>query len=156
MATKPEERGTDFESLLSLHRYFLNADYLRDVFEKRLREQNTRHVSGDSRWIGDHIAMSQWYASVYVVIEGWRECRPGDDRLAVLLKADYMDKLRVFRNQMFHFQRSYDNRKLLHFLGEADGDAEAAAGWIRAVHAALGQAIESELQSILDARTSGR
>ncbi|WP_127483221.1 hypothetical protein [Microbacterium oxydans] len=153
MVAAADEDGKTFESLLSLHRYFLNADYLRDAFQKRMNTRTSASADSLTATMDDHIALSQWYASIYVVIEGWRECRLNDDRLDMLLEGDRVDRLRIFRNQVFHFQRAYDNPKLLAFLGSDDGDAEAATAWIRDTHVALATAIEAALQGHIDART---
>ena len=72
------------------------------------------------------IALSLWYATLFVVIEGWREVGLKDPELDVLFADTKAEALRRFRNQVFHFQHEYDNRKLLEFLGSSDADAHAA------------------------------
>jgi truncated hemoglobin YjbI len=56
---------------------------------------------------------------------------------------------------MFHYQREYDNPKLLEFLGTSHAEAEAATDWIKRIHAALGRAIEEAAQDLLDRRGRG-
>ena len=135
-----------FEALLALHKYFLNADYLRDVFMKRIaREQSPGEVDFATA-LDDQIAMSLWYATVYVVIEGWREVGLSDAQVDALVGDERSDRLRVFRNQLFHYQRAYDNPRLLEFLGQGDNDAQAATQWIRRTHIALGRTIRAALE----------
>jgi hypothetical protein len=141
-----------FRRVMALHKYFLNADFLRDVFMRRIgREQSPADVDFVTS-MDDMIALSLWYATVYVVIEGWLEARLTDPELDGLLADDKADDLRRFRNQVFHYQREYDNPKLLEFLGTNHADAQAATDWIRRTHAALGRAIEKATQDLLDHR----
>jgi hypothetical protein len=134
---------------MALHNYFLNADYLRDVFLRRLTARPTR-AEPDVVWSKDtEIVMSLWYANVYVVIEGWRETGYNEPTLDELLKDPLVDHLRIFRNQVFHCQKDYDNPKLLRFLGENDAAAKAATDWITETHIALGSAIEAAISGLV-------
>lgn len=138
-----------FFRVLALHKYFLNADFVRDVFMRRMnREQSPAEVDFATS-MDDSIALSLWYATVYVVIEGWREAGISDSEVDELLGDDRVDDLRRFRNQIFHYQREYDNPKLLEFLRTGDADAQEATTWIRRTHAALGRAIERALQDLV-------
>lgn len=85
-----------------------------------------------------------------VVIEGWRKAGISDSEVDEILGDDRVDDLRRFRNQIFHYQREYDNPKLLEFLRIEDADAKKATTWIRRTHAALGRAIERALQDLVD------
>ncbi|MGX5695718.1 hypothetical protein ACWKWP_05915 [Agromyces soli] len=143
-----------FFRLMSLHKYWLNADFLRDVFMRRLKNSDPPAEADFATTMDNHIAMSLWYATVYVVIEGSRGAGLSDPDLDVLLADDHVDHLRRFRNQIFHYQEEYDNPKLLEFLGENDDDAEAVTTWIRKTHAALGKAIETAIQANLDSNHS--
>lgn len=112
------------------------------------REQSPAEVDFATS-MDDSIALSLWYATVYVVIEGWREAGISDSEVDELLGDDRVDDLRRFRNQIFHYQREYDNPKLLEFLRTGDADAQEATTWIRRTHAALGRAIERALQDLV-------
>ncbi len=90
---------------MALHKYFLNADFLRDVFMRRIKRDQPPTETDPVTSMDDMIAMSLWYATVYVVIEGWRSANLTDAELDVLLADGHVDKLRRFRNQVFHFQR---------------------------------------------------
>lgn len=135
-----------FEALLALHRYFLNADYMRDVFMRRIKREQSPVEVDPATALDDQIAMSLWYSTVYVVIEGWREIGLSEPHVDELLGDERAGRLRAFRNQVFHYQRAYDNHRLLAFLGEGDDDAKAATHWIRRTHIALGRAIRAALE----------
>lgn len=145
MGVAGRSAASEFEALMSLHKYFLNADLLRDLFMRDLRDRGRDNT--DPTYTMDlHATMSLWYASLYVVIEGWVTLEISDARLDELLADPLVDDLRVFRNQMFHYQRAYDNPRLLRFLGASDGDAQRATTWARMTHSAIGSAIESALE----------
>lgn len=142
-----------FIRLMALHKYFLNASFMRDVFKKRIAARpaldKVAFVTGH-----DNItAMSLWYATVYVVIEGWCEAKLTDPAVDELLAdTERVGHLRRFRNQVFHYQKAYDNPRLLEFLGTNNSDAEAATKWIEKTHVALGRGIEKTLKEMLDAQ----
>jgi hypothetical protein len=138
-----------FQRLMALHKYFLNADFLRDVFMRRLhRKEKPTEVDFVSS-MDDVVALSLWYATVYVVIEGWREAQLADPEVDALLADAKTEHLRRFRNQVFHYQREYDNPKLLEFLGHSQADAQAATDWIQRTHTALGRGIEAAVEGLL-------
>jgi hypothetical protein len=146
----PEDAdGEQILELLALHKYFLNASFLRDVFMRRIKRGQASEAIDPVTSMDDLIAMSLWYATVYVVIEGWREAKLADPELDALLADSHVDRLRRFRNQMFHYQREYDNPRLLEFLGEDDADAHAATDWIKRTQTALGKAIEGAVEDRL-------
>lgn len=149
MVHSEDANGEDVLELLALHKYFLNADFLRDVFMRRIKRDQSPAATDPVTSMDDMIAMSFWYATVYVVIEGWRETKLADPELDVLLGDSHVDRLRRFRNQVFHFQREYDNSRLLEFLGEDDADVRAATDWIRRTHTSLGRAIERAVEERL-------
>lgn len=149
MVESKDADGEQILELLALHKYFLNADFLRDVFMRRIKRDQPPAATDPVTSIDDLIAMSLWYATVYVVIEGWREAKLADPELDALLADGHVDRLRRFRNQVFHYQREYDNPKLLEFLGQDDADAHAATDWIKRTHTALGRAIERAVEDRL-------
>ena len=141
-----------FFQLMALHKYFLNADFLRDVFMRRIKREQSSDERSFVELIDDTTAMSLWYATVYVVIEGWREIKATDPELDVLLDDDRVDALRRFRNQIFHYQREYDNPRLLEFLGPDDEHAQRATEWIQRTHASLGRAIQQAVEDLMSLR----
>lgn len=149
MVNSTNADGEQILELLALHKYFLNADFLRDVFMRRIKRDQSPAATDPVTSTDDEIAMSLWYATLYVVIEGWRESKLADPELDTLLADSHADRLRRFRNQVFHYQREYDNPRLIEFMGEDDADAHAATDWIRRTHTALGRAIERAVEDRL-------
>jgi hypothetical protein len=141
-----------FFRVMALHKYFLNADFMRDVFIRRVNREQTPAEVDFATSMDDTIALSLWYATVYVVVEGWRDARLTDSEVDELLGDDRVEELRRFRNQIFHYQPEYDNPKLLEFLGTGDADVQEAINWIRRTHTALGRAIENAVQDLIDRR----
>ena len=138
-----------FFRVLALHKYFLNADFVRDVFMRRMNREQPPAEADFATSMDDSIALSLWYATVYVVIEGWRDAGISDSEVDELLSDDRVDELRRFRNQIFHYQQEYDNPRLLEFLKTGDAGAQESTTWIRHTHAALGRAIERALQDLV-------
>jgi hypothetical protein len=50
-----------------------------------------------------------WFASLYVVTEGWRRLRMKDSTIDTLLTQDHLDLLRRYRNAVFHYQPEPSN-----------------------------------------------
>lgn len=84
---------------LALHKYFLNADFVRDVFMRRMNREQSPAEAGFATSMDDSIALSLWYATVYVVIEGWRDAGISDSEVDELLGDARVDDLRRFRNR---------------------------------------------------------
>ena len=83
--------------------------------------------SPDAAFIG---ALAHWLASLYVVVEGWKEIGISDPVISDLLAKydDYYQLMRRFRNGVYHFQPKPMSEKLTDFLGkESEGHAWAYA-----------------------------
>lgn len=75
--------------------------------------------------------MSYWYASLYVVIEGWKELKSHDQPIDRLLEnKQYVDLLKRYRNGIFHFQKKYFDERLMNFIKEG----EKTAIWAKSLH----------------------
>jgi hypothetical protein len=59
--------------------------------------------------------LSYWYASLYVVIEGWRDLKLEDQDVARLLASPHVETLRRYRNGAFHFQTSLTDPRFVEF-----------------------------------------
>ncbi len=96
------------EELISWFRYLFWADLCYKRFQKLL------DTSEDSQEINLYIAFSsQWYGSLYVVVEGWHVLKLEDQIISKLLAEhqDIKDFLKRYRNGVFHFQsKLLDNR----------------------------------------------
>ncbi len=145
-------RQVQFERLMALHRYFLNADFMRDTFMRRVKRRQSPDEVDFAAGMDDSIALSLWYATLYVAIEGWRAVGLIDPELAPLLADDRTDELRRFRNQVFHYKREYDNPRVLGFLGWSDSDAHTATEWVRRTHRTLGRTIEKAIEDLIGSK----
>jgi hypothetical protein len=79
--------------------------------------------------------MSYWYASLYVVVDGWKILKLVDSRVDALRSSSKnLHLLREYRNGVFHFQRKYLDNKFLDLM-RLNKDAVA---WTTDLHNALG------------------
>lgn len=80
------------------------------------------------------VLMLQWYAALWVAIEGWRECPLSDETVDELLTDPAFEQniqlLRRFRNGVYHYQRDPINERLLAFLRQG----EHAVTWAFLLH----------------------
>ncbi|OGK13478.1 hypothetical protein A3A93_01465 [Candidatus Roizmanbacteria bacterium RIFCSPLOWO2_01_FULL_38_12] len=108
--------------ILTLHRYFIWALYQHNTFKTVIRVVNTEKTRESARFTRPFGYGSYWYASMYVVIEGWLELKLHDKKIDVFLKnAKYIQLLRRYRNGVFHFQKDYeDNRFEIFFKRGSD------------------------------------
>lgn len=110
--------------LAVLHRHWLYADSVR----YRLRRNGDDQVKIPPKNLNEFfemqslfLAVSVWYALLYVVVEGYLEIK-GEDETINRLIADQekVNSLRRFRNAIFHFQEDPFSEKLLGFLNMKD------------------------------------
>jgi hypothetical protein len=124
------QRAAQIYRLAVLHRHWLHADSIKERISLPLRGIERLKVPSDLRDFGEllsaFMALSVWYALLYVVIEGYKEMGLSDvdlDRL--LVRADYVDLLRRFRNSILHYQEDALCDKHTAFLY-----AEGSEKWI--------------------------
>jgi len=99
--------------LVALHRYWINANLLKIYFERSLADCGNEGLSKVTEsptarafpltdlWI----LMGYWYASLYIVVEGYWVLSLSDPAIDALLEENHIERLRRFRNGMFHYQR---------------------------------------------------
>src|SRR4051812_16938484 len=84
----------------SLHRYWVYASKLRQLFVKSLNNvklDKLRELELSDLMITDHIIyMSYWYSALYVVIEGYEKLSIHDDQIDKLLSDSRKYFLRRF------------------------------------------------------------
>lgn len=108
------------EGLLAWARYL----YWCDLHRRRLEHYDGATEDGasdSSQW--HFIALiAQWYASLWVVVEGWQKLRKPDSNIRDLLEScpRYCDLMKRFRNGVYHYQPSLVDSRLLAFLQESD------------------------------------
>src|SRR5437867_5527332 len=103
--------------LLALHRYYIWALAMRERFLERVPEVKQPEDIPQAflaTVIGTY--MCYWYATLYVVVEGWRDLRLEDEVLHQLVSSPNVDLLRRFRNGVFHFQREYHDEHFFDLL----------------------------------------
>ena len=121
------------DSVVSLHKYYMWATYMAAELEKEM-PKITRPISwADPKALHAFMFMSYWYATLYVVAEGWQELRLSDPAVDALLSTPQLALLRRYRNGVFHFQKDYcDDR----YRGLFD-QGQAAKKWVNDLHHAF-------------------
>jgi hypothetical protein len=123
-------------SILSLHTHWITADAVKERIRfdvKSAEDQIPKELEALGQQMSKIQTLVVFYALFYVVIEGYRELKLEDESIKVLLgKNDYEDRLRRFRNAVFHFQKHPFDRRLIEFL-----DAEDSENWIRELYVAF-------------------
>ncbi len=79
--------------------------------------------------------MPYWYGALYVVVEGWQDLGLTDDEIDGLLTSPNVGLLKRYRHGVFHYQRTYHDRRLIDLIAEG---AETAS-WVRQLHDAFGR-----------------
>jgi hypothetical protein len=127
------------EELLSLHRYYIWANRMREHFDQVIRR---RGQTGLESILGDGtmdteimMYMSLWYGGLYVVVEGWQKLGLSDPEIDPLLSSPNTAKLRIYRHGTFHYQKNYWSETFLKFMR----DGESTATWVRQLTKAFGR-----------------
>jgi hypothetical protein len=117
---------------LILHKYFMNANVVKKNFfnilgEIDLENQIQVYEAGQLQNI--------WYSLLYVVIEGYSiELNLSDPAINFVLKnkKELIEKMKKFRNTIFHVQKSYNDPREIDFY-KLDTTKETVEG-IREIH----------------------
>lgn len=141
---------------MSLHRYWIYSNRMREYFEAALTEspQNFTNLAKETDpvkatvaaatfAIGSGIFMSYWYGSLYVVIEGWRQLQLTDPKIDLLLLSSNVRFLKKYRDGVFHFQRNYFDDRFLGFI-----KAGHSVEWVRTIHSELGEYFRREIPQL--------
>jgi len=123
--------------LASLHVYFTRASAIREDLKPhalKARAQEDKDEFLNALWIMEaDRRLSVFYGLVYVVVEGFEELGLHDPEIDALLTDPLRDKLRRYRNAIFHFQVGLPaHEKHLEFHLD-----EAAPEWINRLWNAL-------------------
>ena len=111
-----------FPAPLSLHHYFVVAARMQHHFESNLvaveecgvaalQDPNLAAFELFSGPRGNF--MYYWYASLYIVVQGFRNLRLIDPRINALLASPNVKELRRCWNGVFHYQPDYFSATLL-------------------------------------------
>jgi len=103
------------EKLVSWFRYLFWADICYKRVGKIFDEYENIEKIETSIFIA---FVSQWYGSLYVVIEGWKELKLEDKFINKLLNEhqDLIEILRRYRNCVYHFQPELLDKRIIDFV----------------------------------------
>jgi hypothetical protein len=103
----------DSDLLFSWGRYLYWAELMRRHWDNFLKERGP-DAYPTPEWLG---VSSYWAASLFVVIEGWKDARFDDPVINAMLElSNYTDVLRKFRNGTFHYQPELVSAKVIDFF----------------------------------------
>jgi hypothetical protein len=127
--------ATEIEThpVVVLSRYFLWFVALHEKFNKTVPEAAEAKFFGDIAFLINTMYMSNAYATLYVVIEGWHKLDLHDAEVDRLLTNSFVNLLRRFRHGVYHFQPKYFDNRLLDFIN----NGRSAIEWIRALETAF-------------------
>jgi len=116
--------------VLMLYRYFAYAVFMRSRFRHESDPEWFKMFSADESGLvmfflsppGIYLMYS--YAGIYLVIEGWRDLGLKDDKIDELLMSAFVERLRLFRNATFHYQKDLLSWKHLQFFGTEEERTE--------------------------------
>ncbi|GAB7025300.1 hypothetical protein [Geotalea toluenoxydans] len=121
--------ATDIEKMMCWGRYLYWTNLGKERFDALLES----YASPDEIPSGEYFAhSSQWFASLYVVIEGWGELKLQDAAIEKLLSEfDALQSLlRRYRNGVFHFQPNLLDKRFT----ELAKSTYNWTRWIRVLH----------------------
>lgn len=114
-------------------------------YDDRGREHGFASSPADADWTAQWIYLSLWYASLFVVAEGWQEAGMTNERISNLLAdTEKLGALRRFRNGVFHFQTDYFDARLTDLLALGADSAR----WVRELHSEIGSDLLGRMRSV--------
>ena len=138
-----------FSPVLSLRRYFVATSRMQHHFESNLIpfEETQAALEDANRAALDLFAgprgnfMFYWYASLYVVVEGFQKLHLNDPTIDALIESPNANVLRRCRNGVFHFRPAYFSARSLRLIS-----APGFASWVREVMTAFRGYFNRELK----------
>jgi hypothetical protein len=135
----PEDK-TLTKELMALYTHWCIADAVRHAIAYEGRQEEADEMVAQfgkefaelGRFQSSAMRLTVFYALIYVVVEGYRSREDPDPAVEALLSDDLIDKLRRFRNSVFHAQDDPIPDKQLAFL-----TAPSSEAWIKKLHRAL-------------------
>ena len=101
--------------VVTLSRHFLWFDAMDEQFKKHLSEGSKSKFFFDPAFTNSIMYLMNSRATLYVVIEGWKELKLDDAEIERLLTSPMVDVLRRVRNGAYHFQPKYFDERLTDF-----------------------------------------
>jgi hypothetical protein len=121
------------DSVVSLHKYYLWATYMAASLEKEWPTITRPTCWADPKALHAFMFMSYWYATLYVVTEGWKDLGLSDPAVDALLTEPHLALLKRYRNGVYHFQADYFDKRYQDFVDQG----QAAINWVHKLHAAF-------------------
>lgn len=129
--------------IITLYRYFAYSTHMRDLFRREMDAEGEKwlkllreDISGLMLLLfsppGMYLMYS--YSGIYLVIEGWKDLKLSDSRIDKLIDSPFVDRLRLFRNATFHYQKDPMSWKHLQFLGTEEEETEK---WLNELYSEL-------------------
>ena len=126
--------------VITLYRYFACAAHMRDLFRREVSEDWLQIRIADMSDLLDFfysapgIYLMYSYSGIYLVIEGWKDLKLSDPKIDSLLDCPFVDRLRLFRNATFHYQKDPISWKHLQFFGTEEEQTEK---WLDSLYSEL-------------------
>ena len=123
--------------LAALYKHWCIADSIKQFITAEVAIPENAQLPADfvkaAQLHSSFMRLSVWYSLLRVVVEGYQELKLSDPKVdEYLLKTEYVEALRRFRNAMFHYQANPLSDKLMAFLLLED-----ATDWARGLNKAL-------------------
>jgi hypothetical protein len=119
--------------MVGLQKYFSWCSMMGAHYQELIPRLDDKLMWNDPTTSQTFMYMSYWYATLYVVIEGYRELTLQDPEIDALLQSPNVDLLKRYRHGVFHFQKTYFDARYTNFMTPG-GDS---ATWVRALHKAF-------------------
>ena len=122
---------------IALYRHWCRANAIRYVLFKERSEVSPTpdKLTQTAELFSRILRLEVFYALVYVVIEGYKELGCKYDKVDTLLEqSEYVERLRRFRNAVFHYQDDLINQKMLEFVDTPDSE-----NWLKNLNEAFQQ-----------------
>jgi len=130
----PEDVQRRVVDVITLIRYFKWSLTLQERAAPFMRAKEAGETLSEEDAIRSVGLLSYWFASLYVVVEGWQELGLQDpDVESLLADTNSLSLLRRFRNGVFHFQASYTDKRFAEFFGKG----LEAVGWAQTLNSAF-------------------
>jgi hypothetical protein len=125
--SKTRKLGSD--KFISWARYLYWSELNRQRFLQLTEQSEELNPSDKWKWLA---FMSQFYASLWVVIEGWKTLKLDDPAIESLIAGcpEYCRMLKKFRDSVYHCSPSLLDSRSLKFIKQG----EAAVFWASALH----------------------
>lgn len=126
--------------IITLYRYFAYAAHMRTLFRREVDSEWLKLVTADMQGMAQFfysppgVYLIYSYSGIYLVIEGWKDLGLRDPKIDALIQSSFVDRLRLFRNATFHYQREPISWKHLQFFGTED---ERTEEWLNELYREL-------------------